>query len=174
MPYNPSTMEVNYQLTVDDFQQAIKASRKRNAFFRWLHRLSLGIVILAFAVGAALFAIDPHNSALRNLAPLYIFLILWILWFSGTPYLSARSQFRGSPSAKTPISLAAADEGLHFRSRQTDSKVDWSAYINWVEGKGVFALFHHPKIFIVIPKRAFSADQLAEFRELLRRKVKQK
>jgi hypothetical protein len=101
-------------------------------------------------------------------------LMLWILWFFGTPYLSARSQFRGSPTAKTPISLAAADGGLHFRSRQTDSKVDWSAYINWIEEKGIFALFPHPKIFIVTPKRAFSTDQLVEFRELLRRKVKQK
>jgi hypothetical protein len=43
-----------------------------------------------------------------------------------------------------------------------------------VEEKAIFALFPHPKIFIVIPKRAFSADQLVEFRELLRQKVKQK
>jgi hypothetical protein len=113
-------MEVNYQLTVDDFQQAIKASRKRNAFFRWSYRLSLGIVILALGTGVTLFAIDPHNSALRN------------------------------------------------------SKVDWSAYVNWVEEKATFALFPHPRIFIVIPKRAFDADQLVEFRELLHRKVKQK
>jgi hypothetical protein len=167
-------MEVNYQLTVDDYLRAIKASRNRNAFFRWLYRLSLGIVIVAFGVGATLFTIDPHSRALRNLAPLYIFLILWIVWFYGAPYLSARSQFRGSPSAKTPITLIAAEEGLHFRSRQTDSKVDWSAYVNWIEEKTIFALFPHPKIFIVIPKRVFSADQLVQFRELLRQKVKQK
>jgi hypothetical protein len=167
-------MEVNYQLTVDDFRRAIKASRNRTAFFRWSYRLSLGIVILAFGVGATLFAIDPHNSALQNLAPLYILLILWIVWFSGAPYLSARSQFRGSPSAKAPITLTATDEGLHFRSQQTDSKVSWSAYVNWVEEKTTFALFPHPRIFIVIPKRAFSAGQLTEFRELLRQKVKQK
>lgn len=166
-------MEVNYQLTVDDFRRAITASRKRNAFFRWTYRISLGIVILALGVGITLFAIDPHNGALQNLAPLYIFLILWILWFSGAPYLSARSQFRSSPSARAPISLAAADEGVHFRSPQTDSKVNWGAYVNWVEEKEVFSLFPHPRIFIVIPKRAFNADQLVEFRELLRRKVKQ-
>lgn len=158
----------------DDFRRAIKASRNRNSFLRWFNRLSLGIVILAFAVGATLFLIDPHNGALRNLAPLYIFLILWILLFYGAPYFSARSQFRGSPSANTPITLTATDEGLHFRSQQTDSRVNWSAYVNWVEEKTIFALFPNPRVFIVIPKRAFGADQLSEFRELLRRKVKQK
>src|SRR6267154_2711419 len=167
-------MEVNYQLTADDFRGAIKASRSRSAFLRWSYRLSLGIVILAFGVGATLFVIDPHNSALQNLAPLYILLILWIFWFAGTPYLSSRYQFRSSPSAKTPITFTVTDEGLHFHSQQTDSKVDWSAYINWVEEKATFALFPHPRIFIVIPKRAFSGDQLIEFRELLRQKVKQK
>lgn len=138
-------MEVTYQLTADDFQRELPCSQ-----------------------------LNPHGIALRNLAPLYVLLILWIVWFFGAPYISARSQFRGSPSAKSPMSLTTADEGLHFRSQQTDSKVDCSAYVNWVEGKAIFAIFPHPRIFIVIPKRAFSSDQLIEFRELLRQKIKRK
>jgi YcxB-like protein len=167
-------MEVNYQLTVDDYRRAIKASRNRNSFLRWSYRLSQGIVILALGVGVTLFAIEPHNRAIQNLAPLYVILMFWILWFLGTPYLSARSQFRASPSTKTPINFTFTDEGLHFRSKLADSKVDWSAYVNWVEEKAIFAVFPHPRIFIVIPKRAFSADQLIEFRELLCEKVKRK
>ena len=40
-----------------------------------------------------------------------------------------------------------------------------------VRGGGDFALFPNPKLSIVIPKRAFTADQTNEFRELLRQHV---
>ena len=167
-------MEVTYQLTVVDFRRAIKASRKRSSFLRWAYPISQGIAIVSLGLAATRLALDRHNPALRNVTPLYILLILWSAWYFLSPYLSARSQFRGSPSASTPITFAAANDGLHFRSQKTDSKVDWSAYMNWVEEKTIFALFPHPRIFIIIPKRAFSVDQLVEFRELLRKKVKQK
>jgi hypothetical protein len=78
------------------------------------------------------------------------------------------------PNFAVRLTFAAANDGLHFCSQKTDSKVDWSAYMNWVEEKTIFALFPHPRIFIIIPKRAFSVDQPVEFRELLRKKVKQK
>jgi len=70
------------------------------------------------------------------------------------------------------MTLDVTDAGLQFRSQHTDSKVDWSAYVKWLEEKTIFALFPNPKIFIVIPKRAFTVDQVSEFRELLRQHVK--
>lgn len=165
-------MEVNYQLTVDDFRRAIKTYRTRTPFLSWTVRVGIGFAILIFATGVTLLILEPHGHAFRNLIPLYIFYTLWTLVFWTSPYLSARSQFRGSPSATAPITLDVTDAGLHFRSQHTDSKVDWSAYVKWLEEKTIFALFPTPKIFIVIPKRAFTVDQVSEFRELLRQHVK--
>jgi len=164
-------MEVNYSRSMT-FGGQSKRHVTGTLFLRWSYRVSQGIVILALGVGVTLFAIDPHNSALRNLAPLYILLMLWILWFYGAPYLSARSQFRGSPSARTSMTLEASDAGLHFRSEYSDSRIAWSAFVRWVDEKAVFTLFPNPRIFIVVPKRAFRPDQINEFRELLRSRIK--
>jgi hypothetical protein len=165
-------MEVNYQLTVDDFRRAIKAYRTRTPFLRWTVRLGVGFTILVLATGAIGLVLAPHSGAFHNLIPLYIVFILWTIIFWASPYRSARSQFRGSPSAKAPVTLDVTDAGLHFRSQHTDSKVGWSAYVKWLEEKTIFALFPNPKLFIVIPKRAFTVEQMNEFRELLREYVK--
>lgn len=58
-----------------------------------------------------------------------------------------------------------------MRSEHYDSQVKWSTYIGWSEGKSVFVLLPQPRIYIPIPKRAFSEQQLAEFREILRRNI---
>jgi hypothetical protein len=165
-------MEVNYQLTVDDFRCAMKAYGARTPFLRWTARFRVGFAILVLATGMILLILASHSNAFHNLIPLYIFFILWNLIVWALPYISARSQFRGSPSAKAPITLDITDAGLHFHSQHTDSKVAWSAYVKWLEEKTIFALFPNPKIFIVIPKRAFTVDQASEFRDLLREHVK--
>jgi hypothetical protein len=164
-------MEVNYQLTVEDFRRGIKAYRTRTPLLLWTVRFGIGFTVLVLATGTILLALAPHSVASRNLIPLYIFFILWTIIFWGSPYRSARSQFRGSPNARAPMTLEVTDAGLHFRSQHTDSKIAWSAYIQWLEEGAIFALFPNPKLFIVIPKRAFTADQANEFRELLRQHV---
>lgn len=132
----------------------------------------MAVTILALATGLILDILAPHSDAFRNRVPLYVLFILWTLLYWGSPYLSARSQFRGSRAAKAPITLDITDTGLQFRSQHVDSKVDWTAYVKWLEQKTIFALFSNPKIFVVIPKRAFTVDQVSEFRELLRQHVK--
>jgi hypothetical protein len=134
--------------------------------------VGIGFAILVLATGVTLLILEPHGTAFRNLIPLYILFILWTLVFWASPYLSARSQFRGSPSANAAITLAITDAGLQLHSQHTDSKVGWSAFAKYLEEKAIFALFTNPKVFIVIPKRAFTVEQVSEFRELLRLHVK--
>jgi hypothetical protein len=44
----------------------------------------------------------------------------------------------------------------------------------WGEDKAVFVILPQPRIYVPIPKRAFTAEQQNEFRELLRRNIKPK
>jgi hypothetical protein len=92
-----------------------------------------------------------------------------VLW--GSPYLSARSQFRGSPNAKTPLTLDATESGLRFQSIHSTSEMQWSALIAWAEGKSIFALFPNPRLFIPVPKRAFSPEEITEFRKLISKHI---
>lgn len=67
--------------------------------------------------------------------------------------------------------MIITDSGMHIRSPHYDSQVGWSTYIGWAENASVFALFPQPRIYVPIPKRALTAEQLDEFREILHRNV---
>jgi hypothetical protein len=107
----------------------------------------------------------------ESFAPSMVLLALLLIFVPATRWLNARRQFRSAPSAQAPITMTVSDEGVAFRSQYTDSKVAWSLFVRWLDGKSVFALLQSNVVFNVIPKRAFSPDQLAEFREILRRKI---
>lgn len=88
------------------------------------------------------------------------------------PSLSARRQFRNTPSAHDPMTIEASHSGLQIHSVHADSQVAWSTYVAWGENKSVFVVLPQPRISLPIPKRAFTAEQLVEFRELLGRNIK--
>ena len=125
------------------------------------------VVLLSMAV----FMAKPGESTFWNILPAIGVAIAWLILVWVTPFSSARRQFRNTPSAQNPITIEATDSGLHFRSPYTDSRVTWSAYVGWQEWKTVFVVLPQPRIYCPIPKRAFTADQLDEFREMLRQNI---
>jgi hypothetical protein len=72
------------------------------------------------------------------------------------------------------MAMTVSGSEIHFRSQHFDSHIAWSMFISWTEGKSLFLLFPQPHLYAIIPKRAFSKDQLAEFREILRRNIASK
>ena len=79
--------------------------------------------------------------------------------------------FKVTTEAQGQIELDVQDVGLRFRSVSTDGLVSWKGYIKWIEDERVFVLFSSPQIFVLIPKRAFDADQLAAFQQSLHEKI---
>jgi YcxB-like protein len=75
------------------------------------------------------------------------------------------------PSAQDPITLTVSESGLRVQSRHADSQIAWSAFIGWREEKSVFVVFTQPRLYVPIPKRAFTDEQQAEFRGTLRRNI---
>jgi hypothetical protein len=164
-------MEVTYQLTADDFRHGMIAWRMRSRWRRWNYRFGLAVMVPILILSAILLVLYPH-SEFREI--LWIGLGASVLWLASArtqPWMSARIQFRRMPSAQTPTTLAVSESGLHVRSLHGDSQVAWSAYTGWAEEKSVFVLFPQPRIYLPIPKRAFTEQEQAEFRETLRRNV---
>ena len=69
------------------------------------------------------------------------------------------------------MTVEVSDAGLRVRTALGESQVAWPAYVGWSEDKSIFVLFPTPRIYIPVPKRAFSDEQVAEFRETLRRNI---
>ena len=97
--------------------------------------------------------------------------ILWLVLIWIGPRLQAWMQFRRMPSAQDPMTMTVADSGMHIQSPHYNSQVNWSTYIGWAEEESVFVILPQPRIYVPIPKRAFTAEQVNEFREILQRNV---
>jgi len=164
-------VEIIYQLTAEDYRHGMVVWRTRNALRRWSYRLNFFLVPALFAAGVILLVWGPHLEP-WYLPSILIFIgVLWALSVVVAPRLQARLQFRRMPTAQVPITIDASDSGLHIKSAHATSEVAWSAYMAWGEGKSVFIVMPQPRIYVPIPKRAFNEEQLAEFREILRRNI---
>jgi hypothetical protein len=167
-------VNVTFQLTLRDYYQGLLAWRTLLAWRRWLLRCSYLLMGLTIPVAVLLAYTGRDSGTLRISAGLLAFAALWFTYMLAGPWFSARQQFRGSPSAQSPITIEASDDGLAVHSAHGDSKVAWSAYMAWTEAKSVFVILPQPRIYVPIPKRAFTDEQLGEFREILRRNVGKK
>jgi len=148
-------MEISYQLTEDDYRQGYKAFRQRTTYSLWRTRMAFASFFLILAV-ALLISIFGPDKSFPNLALLWVLVALstWCLWYA--PHRVARKMITGSPSASLPYTVNVSEDGLHFRTSASDSRLMWSLITGWAEADRVFALFPSPISFLPIPKRAMS------------------
>ena len=146
----------------------------KDSWKRWSYRAAIVVLIVMLLSGIALLVVGPslkvkYLSLFALGMPIVGFLSLW-----GAPHIHARMQYRRMPSAQTSVTMTVSEPGLRVLFEYGDSQVKWSAYIGWAEGAAVFVLFPQPRLYVPIPKRAFSPDQLDQFRDILRRNVGKK
>ena len=163
-------MEVSYQLTEDDYRQGYKAFRRRTTYSLWLSRISYASFFLILAVALFVSIFGPDRS-FPSLALLWGLVAFWTccLWYA--PRRVARKMITGSPSASLPHTVDMSEDGLHFRTSASESRLTWNLITGWAEADRVFALLPSPISFLPIPKWAMTHDQQGELRTLLQQKV---
>lgn len=90
---------------------------------------------------------------------------LWIL-----PWWAARMLFSKQPM-QGPQTLTLDTTGAHWHWDGGSSVLAWKNFMRWYEGKSGFLLYTSPAIFHIVPKRAFSEQEVQDFRGLLSREV---
>jgi len=164
-------MEITFQLTADDYRHGKIAWRNSSAFRRWGYRLYVSVMAVGLAF-MSLILVFQQDPELRRTIWLVLgggAFVLLVVFLS--PWLTSRWEFRRMPSAQIPVTVAVTDSGLRTQSQFGDSQVAWSAYMGWGEEKSVFIILPHPRIYVPIPKRAFTAEQVNEFREILKKNI---
>lgn len=163
-------MEISYQLTEDDYRQGFKAFRRRTKFSLWASRVGYVCFFLILATAIFVSIFGPDRS-FPNLALLWGFAAFWIwcIWYG--PRRVAKKIISGSPSASLPYAVELSEDGLHFRTSASESRLTWNLITGWAEVERVFALFPSPLSFLPVPKRAMTDSQQEELRTILRNKV---
>jgi len=126
----------------------------------------VALVLLAVGAGSTL-AVGPRWWTLVWFP---LALLEWFHVLSLGPHLT-RFWFHRNPKFREAYELAFDDDGIRFRTPTIDSRLQWETYSRVLEDERVWLLVYGPRMYTVLPKRAFDFEAQRTFRELVSRHV---
>lgn len=161
-------MEVRYQCNSADYSEALSTREAISLRRKMLGAILAGVlIILVTAIGANL---GFRQGAVTLGIVFFVFLFRLIYTFALFPWW-VRRDYRAHPNIQREHALRVDEEGLYLESEIGRIETRWPAYTRWRETKSLFLLYLGSRSFEIIPKRAFSPQQLQEFRWLLSAKL---
>jgi len=161
----PPIIHLQFQLTPQDYVRANWVSY-RSARLMWVIWIFLGPFMLLAGIYRYF---DEVGHPLTF--PLFLGWIFMII-FPLTLIISPRTAFKKQPSLAAPQTFTASSDGIIVKSPLFSGNDAWSMYVSFVESKDMFLLYLSPRMFRMIPKRAFQSDeQMQEFRRLVAQHV---
>lgn len=79
--------------------------------------------------------------------------------------------FRQNSKLQEHFEAIISDDGIEISSPTAKVNYVWDGFIRYSETTNLFLVYPSQRIFNVFPKRAFSADEVDDFRELLQQKL---
>lgn len=76
----------------------------------------------------------------------------------------AASTFRSAPDKGLEVKVTWNADGIEFSQRKATRRQSWRAISHWAESDDTFVMLGKSGMFNPVPKRAFSADQIAEIK----------
>jgi len=164
-------MHVDYEISenddLDGQRLAIKNSSVR--MVRWMPFVlpcfgALGVVFLVHGILTQGFSV--------SVLPGMVFALFFLsipLWSK----LTQKNHYAKSNALHGRLTLDVDDSGIHFGGPITSAQIAWAYFGKFFEDERVFVLYQkNQAIFHMVPKRAFSADQVAGFRQYLQQNVR--
>jgi hypothetical protein len=157
-------VELSFRYTEEEYASAAADFYARASDAKFTFHLGVGV--FAAALVLAWLAGDPYFGGSVLLGGLVV-LAGWLYRRS-----ALRRHFRRNPKFRDEYRMTFSDEGILFRSKGVESRLDWDFYSDVRETPEFYFLVYGEDMFSLIPKRAFRGRrQESEFRGLLRRKL---
>jgi hypothetical protein len=140
----------------------------------WILRARFGIVfILAFSYGSlALMAPEARGQLIQ---PPFILSVVFAAVLFVSPRLRARKLLEAiAKGGDRRASYRFDDEGVTFRTAGSTMTSAYRSLVEYAEGKTAFLIYGSPGVANIVPKRAFSPEELARVRAWLAANVKPK
>lgn len=166
-------MEINYQLTQNDFFESFIAHRNGSPLRKWFPRLVSLLIFGLLGVGLFGVIVHPYRNGWSSLMPLFVIAAAWLFLFWGSPWLSARRQFLKQPKAQGPRKVLLDSMGIHWTWDGGSSDLEWRNHIRFIEGRNQFLIYTSPACFNIVPKRGLAPEQLDELRTILSQNILQ-
>jgi hypothetical protein len=145
---DPITVEFRY--LQEDYLQAVRAHQRANLGLGNLLSIPIGAVAAAYFWHSQ----EYHWIAVLGMFTAAAFSVLYLAAFFIVPLIF----FRSEPKFKDEYSLEFTDDGIHFKTSNLDSRINWSLYSSVRITRTAYVLYYGRRHFTVIPKRVFKSD----------------
>lgn len=170
-------IRIEFTYTADDYLEgnlgAARLLSKQNAKQSWATYLTFTI---AACLGgpAIIYSNSKERSAWILGSGLSVYGILYLSGFLDYlrfRYARYRRMFEQVEILHGPREIIFDDQGQATRGPRYFNQLSWESYDGFTETENLFLLDQPPGLFVMIPKRAFTAEQLSAFRDLIGAKL---
>lgn len=155
-----SPIELSFQYTEADYQEFL-----RHYFWKNRSRLYLALGVLALVALVITQRGDTTSMSfwISTLLPVTLILVLWwaILRFSG------RRAFQMTPEMSEQRACVIDVDKIAVSGQTFLSEFKWAGVLYLVETKNLILVYNSKTNAVMLPKRAFSSNQLAAFKNLV-------
>lgn len=155
-------MEIRYRCSLDDYLEAQSCESKSVAYYLYWIFSALFLLWGIYQAVTAGFAQAFGKFLMAGLC---------LVWPLAIRPIAIRSSFGKVPHFVMETRMVVGGDGLQIENPAGRSENQWTAYTRFKETPNLLLLYTGVGTFEVIPKRAFSESELAQFTELLTRHV---
>ena len=158
-------MHVSFTYTEEEYMRAVRVFYARAYHTRFNFLLGalvtlLGLLMLASGVDALFTTVCLAIGLMFTALNLYVH------------FVTPRLHYKANPKLRERYELDFSDEGILYRSKGAETRLEWGFYSKVWETGEFYLLGYGKDMFSVIPKRAFPDDAQEEaFREMLGRRL---
>jgi hypothetical protein len=151
---------IKFSYVPQDFRNARLLHLMKGGGWRYLAKGSATLCISAYGVYVIWRYVSPHGDPviLCGLIGLLLGIPFWRV------LLSKRKHYLG------PQRIYFSEQGLHLEDAATVARIAWTQFIGYLEDDHAFLLYYNPRLYRIIPRRAFEGREV-EFRSLLEAKL---
>lgn len=163
-------MNLNIQLTPEDYVRANYLNMRPRPAYKLAGYVLLALTILI--LGISFYRVVVSQAEM--VVPLAIVGgLAYLAFFFGIRWPQRLKKiFRQQKSLHSPFAVEINDGMLFSKSEIGEVKLTWDHFIKWKENKYLITLYQSDIMLHIFPKRSFaSPEELAQFRELLTKKV---
>jgi hypothetical protein len=166
-----TSFEISCIVMETDHVSAAYTHMRPRAAFKYLGFgvAALAVLALAAALPSVIDAGGFRSFGFWLFAALFAYLPLY---FGVLVPRHARRLYRQTKSAGQLTMYSIAESGLTLQSENGTAFVPWSNFHSWKEGRTCLLLYVNQALFVILPKRAFSPDQLAAVKAYLLQHVR--
>ena len=146
------TLKLTFKYTQSEY---VKAERKYLLSSKVISKVSIVILAAYFLFAIAYLFLSSFN--LWSIIALVVAVIAGIM--GGVLYFYIPIyKFRSTAKYQEEYSLLFSSDGIGFKTKTIDSELKWSIYSEVWECNDFYFLIQAPRIYTLIPKRAFTSS----------------